>query len=90
MAANLKEATYRATVNAAGRVVIPAPIRNELGIQAGQNLLMRVVAGHLEITTQEAALRRIQAIAHKHRGRRKGLVSEELIRERREAAKRGD
>ena len=39
----------RATIDAAGRLVVPKPVRDELGFQAGTELELRVVDEHLEV-----------------------------------------
>lgn len=37
------------TIDAAGRVVVPKPLRDELGLAAGTELEMTAVDGHLEL-----------------------------------------
>jgi AbrB family looped-hinge helix DNA binding protein len=39
----------RATIDTAGRLVIPKPLREELGFSAGAELDLAVVDGHLEV-----------------------------------------
>ena len=39
----------RATIDAAGRLVVPKPVRDELGFAAGTELELRVVDEHLEV-----------------------------------------
>jgi AbrB family looped-hinge helix DNA binding protein len=39
----------RATIDAAGRIVVPKPLRDELGMRPGQPLELEVRDGHLEI-----------------------------------------
>jgi AbrB family looped-hinge helix DNA binding protein len=39
----------RATIDAAGRLVVPKPVRDELGFAPGTELELRVVDEHLEI-----------------------------------------
>jgi AbrB family looped-hinge helix DNA binding protein len=39
----------RTTIDAAGRMVVPKPLRDELGFTAGAELDARVVDGHLEV-----------------------------------------
>jgi AbrB family looped-hinge helix DNA binding protein len=69
-----------------GRLVIPAALREALGMADGDVLDIRVVDGELRIATMQERLRRAQ-------GRIKALVppgvslADELIAERREAAK---
>jgi AbrB family looped-hinge helix DNA binding protein len=40
----------RATIDAAGRLVIPKPLREELGFAAGMELELEAVDGRLEVT----------------------------------------
>jgi AbrB family looped-hinge helix DNA binding protein len=40
----------RTTIDAAGRIVVPKTVRNELGFAAGMELELEAVDGHLEIT----------------------------------------
>jgi AbrB family looped-hinge helix DNA binding protein len=39
----------RTTIDAAGRLVIPKPLRDELGFSAGAELEVTAVDGHLEV-----------------------------------------
>jgi AbrB family looped-hinge helix DNA binding protein len=39
----------RTTIDAAGRVVVPKPLRDELGFSAGVELEVTAVDGHLEV-----------------------------------------
>ena len=70
-----------------GRIVIPAAIREQMGIRPGDNLYMDVEDGALRIESHPARIRRIQRELAPYitPGR---LLSEELIAERREEARR--
>jgi AbrB family looped-hinge helix DNA binding protein len=70
-----------------GRVVIPAAIREEMGLQPGESLLMDVEDGVLRIESYRARIRRIQQSLARliPPGR---CLSDELIAERREEARR--
>ena len=70
---------------AQGRLVIPAPIRKILGFQTGNVLVARVENDHLVIEKPESVEQRIRARFRKSGGR---SLSEELIAERREEARR--
>ena len=72
----------RTRIGAGGRIVIPAEIRRELGMEEGEPVVMRVEDGELRIWTIDEGIRRAQAIASKYviPGR---LASDELIAERR-------
>jgi AbrB family looped-hinge helix DNA binding protein len=75
-------------INQNGRIVIPAAIREELGIKPGDTLLMDVKEnGVLRIETYPARVRRIQREVAKY-ARPGVLASDELIAERREEFRR--
>ena len=77
----------RLRVNENGRVVIPASYRKALGIKAGDEVILRMEDDELRITTMK---RRIERARRRIRQYVKPGVSlaDELIAERREAAKR--
>jgi AbrB family looped-hinge helix DNA binding protein len=77
----------RLRVNENGRVVIPASFRKALGIKAGDELLLRMEDDELRITTLKKRIERAQRHARKYVKAGVSLV-DELIAERREAAKR--
>ena len=76
----------RLRVNENGRVVIPASFRKALGINAGDEVVLRLENDELRITTLkhrlERARRRIRQYIKPGRS-----LADELIAERREAAK---
>jgi len=53
---------YRVTVGPKGRVVIPAALRRELGINEGDTVSMTAVDGILEVATPAGAMQRIRAM----------------------------
>lgn len=69
-----------------GRVVIPASFRKALGIEAGNDVILRLEDDELRITTMERRIRAAQRRARKYLKPGVSLV-DELIAERREAAK---
>lgn len=69
-----------------GRVVIPASIREALGIKVGDRLEMEVKDCELRISTRRARIRRAQERARQY-VKPGTLVSEELSAQRREAAR---
>jgi AbrB family looped-hinge helix DNA binding protein len=81
------EMETRMRVNDSGRVVIPAAYRKVLGIKAGDEVILRVEDDELRITTLK---RRIENAQRRIRQYVKPGVSlaDELIAERREAARR--
>jgi AbrB family looped-hinge helix DNA binding protein len=70
-----------------GRIVIPAAIRQEMGFAPGDTLLMDVEDGVLRIESYPARIRRIQREIAQF-AKPGILVSDELIAERREEARR--
>jgi AbrB family looped-hinge helix DNA binding protein len=78
---------YRAKLNDEYRLVIPAACRKQLGLQPGQEMLIKVTERGLEMTTYDLALKRFQDHVQALVPADVSLV-EELIAERRaEAAK---
>lgn len=74
-------------IGANGRIVIPATIREQLGLKPGDTVLMDVEDCALRIESYPARIARIQrAFAHLRNPDR--LASDELIAERREEARR--
>ncbi len=74
-------------INENGRVVIPASFRRALGIKAGDTVVLRIENDELRITTLQQRVARAQQLVRKHVAASRSL-SNELIAERREAAKR--
>jgi AbrB family looped-hinge helix DNA binding protein len=76
----------RVSVGRQGRVVIPARIREELGIGPGDELVARVEEGRVVLEKRENVLERVRA---RFAGVPAGTdLAEELVRERREEAGR--
>lgn len=76
----------RLKINENGRVVIPAPFREALGIRAGDELVLRLEDDELRITTMKQRLERARKLVRKYVKPGRSLV-DELIAERREAAR---
>jgi AbrB family looped-hinge helix DNA binding protein len=77
----------RLRVNENGRVVIPAPFRKALGINPGDEVVLRIEDDELRITTLKRRVERAQQRIRRYIKPGRSLV-DELIAERREAAKR--
>ena len=77
----------RVRINQNGRVVIPASYRRALGIKAGDEVILRMEEDELRITTMKRRIERAQRLVRKYVKPGVSLV-DELIAERREAAKR--
>lgn len=70
-----------------GRIVLPAAIRNELGLKTGDRLTVAINGNRIEILSMDMALNEIRAGIIKKRGSLKGLL-DEFLEERREEARR--
>jgi AbrB family looped-hinge helix DNA binding protein len=79
--------TFRARVDSAGRVLIPASSRQRLGIDQGAEVLVEVDDRGIHITTAAQALKEAQDYLAQFKKPGESVV-DELIRERREEAAR--
>jgi AbrB family looped-hinge helix DNA binding protein len=70
-----------------GRVVIPAAIREQLGLQPGDDLAILVVDGEIRISSLRQAIRRAQALVRRYVPAEVSLVDELLAERRAEAAR---
>jgi antitoxin PrlF len=77
----------RLVVNENGRVVIPVQFRKALGISAGDEIVLRLEENELRITTQKRRLERARRLVRKYVNPGRSLA-DELIQERREAARK--
>ncbi len=76
----------RVTIGPQGRLVIPAAMRRQLGLEAGSVVLVRLEGDALRLERQEATLDRLRARYAKAAG--EPSVVDELLAERREEAHR--
>lgn len=77
----------KSRLNDNGRVVIPASIRQKMGLSAGDTLLFNVEGDVLKVESHRARIRRIQESMRKYIPADRCL-SDELIAERRAEARR--
>lgn len=77
----------RARIAGNGRLVIPSSFRRAMGIEAGDELVLRLEKDELHIVTKRQQLAKARALVRRHVKPGASLV-DELIKERREAAKR--
>jgi len=82
----MSEMTVKTKVTEGGRIVIPAKIREAMGIRVGKNVTLTMKNGSLEITTRDEAVRRIQEMMKPYIIPGRSVV-DELIAERRQEAK---
>jgi len=78
--------TIMVSLGKSGRLVIPAPFRRALGIEAGDELVLTLDEGQLHITTREQAVSRAQE-AVRQRVRFGASLVDELFEERRAEAR---
>jgi AbrB family looped-hinge helix DNA binding protein len=71
-----------------GRVVMPAEIRQALGLKEGDAVLWSLVDGEARVTTRAQRIRQAQALVRKHVPAGVSLA-DELITERRQEAAHG-
>jgi AbrB family looped-hinge helix DNA binding protein len=74
--------THSVTVGPKGRVVVPAPIRRELGLDEGSELVAMVHDGAVVLMPRSVAKARLRALFRHVRG----SLADELIAERAEVA----
>jgi AbrB family looped-hinge helix DNA binding protein len=77
----------RTRVNENGRVVIPVSFRKALGINVGDEVVLRIEDNELRILTLKQRIERAQRLVRQHLKPGRSLV-DELIAEPRVAAKR--
>jgi AbrB family looped-hinge helix DNA binding protein len=76
----------RGRINENGRVVIPAPFREALGLKPGDEVILRLEEDELRLTTMRHRINRAQRRARKYVKPGVSLV-DELLAERRTEAK---
>ena len=75
----------RAKIGPGGRLVIPAAQRRELGLDVGDQVVIRVEDQELRISSPGHRIERVQALVRRH-NRTGEMLSESLIRDRRAEA----
>jgi AbrB family looped-hinge helix DNA binding protein len=78
--------TYRAKLNDEGRLVIPASCRKHLGLQPGQEVLLKMTKEGLLLTTFDQALKQFQDEVAGLAGPGVSLANEVIAERRAEAA----
>ena len=72
----------KAKLGEGGRIVIPAEYRQALGLQVGDEVIMRLEGKELRIFTLNQAIRRAQELVNRYIPKERSLA-DELIAERR-------
>lgn len=73
-------------IDSNGRIVIPASIREALGIHRGDELVLRVKEGEVRLFSLQCSIEQAQRLVQKHNKAKQNL-SDELIKMRRKEAK---
>jgi AbrB family looped-hinge helix DNA binding protein len=76
----------RARVSVGGRIVIPASFRKALGINLGDEVVLRIEDDELRISTMKARIERAQRLVRRHVKPGTSLVNELIIERRRVAS----
>ncbi len=74
-------------VDKLGRILLPASVRKQAGLEPDTRLVVRVHDGRVELMTVAGAVRAAQALVRRHVKAGTSLV-DELLRERRAEARR--
>jgi len=78
--------SIKTKVTEGGRIVIPAKMRDALGIKIGNKVTLTLKDGSLQITTRDEVIRRIEEVMKNYIKPGSSAV-DELIKERREEAR---
>ncbi len=91
MATAVDQTSTSTVVDAAGRLVVPAPFRAALGFRPRQEVVLTLDGSSIRVTTAEVALEaavaRVQSLARKYGGGGGGEVDAFIAERRAEARK---
>lgn len=79
--------SVRSRLAEGGRVVIPAEYRKALGLQVGDEIILRLEDNELRLVTLDQAIARAQAVVRQHVPEGRSLVAELLAERRHEAGR---
>jgi AbrB family looped-hinge helix DNA binding protein len=79
------EQDVRATIGEGGRLVIPVPYRDALGVREGTEVVMSLTDGELRIRTLNETLRRARMLVRRYIPEGRSLADELIAERRREA-----
>lgn len=77
-----------ARVDKQGRILIPAEIREQLGVKPGDKLNLVMKGRELRVLTLDEAIRQLQDYVEGITGGRKGILDEFIAERRREAERK--
>jgi AbrB family looped-hinge helix DNA binding protein len=75
------------TIRQGGRVIIPAQLRAELGLNIGDELIATVDNGELKLSTLKERIRRLQELLAPYKSPGESVVDDFIADRRAEAAK---
>ena len=78
-------ATVKAKITEGGRIVIPAPCREALNLQTGDEVLLKLMDGELRLSSRKHAVSRAQSWAQSLNPKGHSMV-DELLKDRRQDA----
>jgi len=78
---------FHSRIGAGGRIVLPAQVRNQLHLDEGSEVVIEVAEDGLRISSLKQTIQEVQAYCRQFI-RDGESVADELIRERREEARR--
>jgi AbrB family looped-hinge helix DNA binding protein len=78
--------TETVTLGESGRIILPAAIRKQFGLEPGERLTVISENGEIRILSRKMALESIRAGIIRQRGSLKGILGEFLAERRAEAA----
>lgn len=81
--------TANTTLDNSGRVYIPSEFRQVLGMESGIDIVIVMLDGELRIMTRAQALKKARDLVAQYI-KTDGSLVDEFIKERREAASRGE
>ncbi len=82
---SMEHQSAKTKVTEGGRIVIPARMRDAMGLKVGSSVTLTFKDGSLRVTTRDEAFRRIEEMM-KDRINSSRSVVDELIKERRDEA----
>ncbi|MBI3345510.1 MAG: AbrB/MazE/SpoVT family DNA-binding domain-containing protein [Gammaproteobacteria bacterium] len=80
-------ANHKAKLTQGGRMVIPAEYRRAVGLDVGDEVVMRIEGGEIRLTPLHQSIKRAQEMVRRYVPKGRSLAKE-LIAERKEEKKR--